>query len=156
RAYCTGDLGVIRGGGGIECLGRRDHQVKLRGYRIELEEIERALMRIDGVREAVVVMREEAGEKRLIGYIVNDEKEGKNERESREELKKELPEYMAPAVIMRIEKLPLTPNGKIDRRGLPSPEGKRFELQGAYEPPRTKTELKIAQVWEELLKVRPI
>ncbi len=147
RMYRTGDLGRYRADGNIEFLGRNDDQVKVRGYRIELGEIEAQLRAHAGVREAVVVAREEeGGGKRLVGYYVPEggeepETESVRERSPREHLKGRLPEYMVPAALVRLEALPLTANGKLDRRALPAPEGEAY-VHGEFEEPRGEVEMR--------------
>ena len=132
RLYRTGDLARYLGTGALEYAGRVDQQVKVRGYRIEVGEIEVALNAHEAVREAVVVARAEAdGEKRLVAYVVA-EPEGVESRELQQHLSRRLPAYMVPSAFVMLEQLPLTPNGKVDRRALPAPELGRAELGGAY------------------------
>jgi natural product biosynthesis luciferase-like monooxygenase protein len=125
RLYRTGDLTRYRPDGIIEFLGRLDHQVKIRGHRIELGEIETALRAVDGLREAVVVLREDTpGDARLIGYVsIADGRTGTLDIEAvRRGLSSVLPDIMVPSRLVVLDRLPLTPNGKIDRRALPAPE----------------------------------
>lgn len=123
RLYKTGDLARYLPDGNIEFRGRIDHQVKLRGYRIELTQIEAVLKQHPGVREAVVVVREEqTGSKRLIGYVVPKQKTALTNNELRSFLKQKLPEYMIPNAFAVLDALPLTPNGKVNRQNLPAPE----------------------------------
>ncbi len=146
KLYRTGDMVRYLGDGNLIYLGRRDEQVKLRGYRIELGEIEAVLREEDGVKEAVVILREDIpGVKVLVAYLVGDEgiEEDLNER-----LGKRLPAYMVPGAYVWMEKIPLTPNGKIDRRGLPIPELSRGER---YIGPRTRLEEVLTELWGELL-----
>jgi thioesterase domain-containing protein/acyl carrier protein len=153
RMYKTGDLARYRPDGNIEFLGRADHQVKIRGFRIELGEIEAVLGQHPAVREAVVLAREDApGEKRLVAYVVADS----TADELRRFLKDKLPEYMVPAVVVLLAVLPVTPNGKVDRRALPVPDRSRPELEKAFVAPRDDLELQLAQIWEEVLGVRPV
>src|SRR5881394_1457353 len=151
RLYRTGDLGRWRGDGNIEFLGRMDEQVKIRGYRIEPGEIEAALREHGGVREAVVVAREEeGGEKRLVGYVVSEGSGGGvSVSELREYLKGRLPEYMVPSAFVSLEKLPLTPNGKLDRKALPAPD-RRIE-EGRYVGPRNEVEEILCGIWTKVL-----
>ena len=148
RMYRSGDLARWRGDGNLEYLGRVDEQVKIRGYRIELGEIEAALRGYAGVREAVVVAREEEGEKQLVGYVVREGEVGDVTKELKEHLRRKLPEYMVPSQYVYLEKLPLTPNGKVDRKSLPAPERGEGEK---YEAPRTVIEETLAGIWEEVL-----
>ena len=126
RMYRTGDVGRWLADGNIEFLGRNDEQIKIRGYRIELGEIEAVLGGHEGVKEAVVVVREEEpGEKRLVAYYTCKEgmDGGVGAEQLRVHLSAQLPEYMIPAAYVRLERMPLTANGKLDRKGLPAPGG---------------------------------
>jgi natural product biosynthesis luciferase-like monooxygenase protein len=123
RLYRTGDLTRYRADGVIEFLGRLDHQVKIRGHRIELGEIETALRAVDGLREAVVILREDTpGDARLVGYVAMADGCTLDTEAVRRGLTSVLPDIMVPSRLVVLERLPLTPNGKIDRRALPSPE----------------------------------
>jgi natural product biosynthesis luciferase-like monooxygenase protein len=123
RLYRTGDLTRYRADGVIEFLGRLDHQVKIRGHRIELGEIETALRAVDGLREAVVVLREDTpGDARLVGYVSIAAGRTLDIEAVRRGLTSVLPDVMVPSRLVVLERLPLTPNGKIDRRALPVPE----------------------------------
>ncbi|MDQ1353207.1 MAG: hypothetical protein QG657_3513, partial [Acidobacteriota bacterium] len=145
--YKTGDLGRYLVDGNIEFLGRIDHQVKIRGFRIELEEIEKHLLKCDGIKEAVVLARtEDSGDKYLCAYIVaSDEKIIPGLREY---LSKELPDYMIPSYFVPLEKIPLTPNRKIDRKSLPKPE---LKASDSYLAPRDEIEKKLVNLWSEVL-----
>src|SRR4029079_6532947 len=123
RMYRTGDLGRYLEDGNLEYLGRSDQQVKIRGFRIELGEIEGCLHQQPGIRDAVVLAREDQpGEKRMVAYVVSEV--GPVEvSELREQLLRRLPEYMVPAAYVQLERLPLTANGKLGRRGGPVPRG---------------------------------
>ena len=126
RLYKTGDLGRWKADGNIEYLGRADEQVKIRGYRIELGEIENALQECEQVRQAVVLVKQTSkAAMRLVGYVVP---EGEYEKEEIVKyLRKKLPEYMVPAIWVKMETLPLTKNGKVDRKALPDPDRKRTD-----------------------------
>jgi len=157
RMYRTGDVCRYQADGEIEYLGRLDQQVKVRGYRIELGEIEEALLRHAQVREAVVVAREDqAGGKRLVGYVVGEETGRAEARELREYLKGKLPEYMVPGVIIELEEMPKTPNGKLDRARLPEPDVARPEMDKAYVPPRTTLEDFLTGMWQEFFGIERI
>nr|WP_301542280.1 non-ribosomal peptide synthetase [Pyxidicoccus fallax] len=150
RLYRTGDLARWRQDGVLEFLGRKDFQVKVRGFRIELAEVEAALLAFAGVREAVALAREDVpGDKRLVGYVTADASLDMNAL--REALKARLPEYMVPSALVRLDALPLTANAKVDRKALPAPDS-RAELR-PYEPPRTATEQRLAALWAQVLRV---
>jgi len=120
RMYKTGDMGRLRPDGTIEFAGRNDHQVKVRGFRVEPGEIEAALEQHPAIRQALVVMRQDnSGNQRLLAYLVARGQESLPIAGIREHVRKKLPEYMVPAVFIPLEKLPLTANGKIDRSALP-------------------------------------
>jgi amino acid adenylation domain-containing protein len=149
RLYRTGDLARWRADGELEYLGRADAQIKLRGHRIELGEVEAALRRQPGIRDAVVVVREDVpGERRLVAYVVTPEA-ALEPAALRRELLRSLPEHMLPAVIMPLVALPLTPNGKVDRKALPAPEGR--SPAGAHVAPGTPLEETLAALWAEVL-----
>src|SRR6185436_17236170 len=147
RLYRTGDLARHRPDGAVEYLGRIDHQVKLRGVRIELGEVESALLRHPGIREAAVVVHEDRGVRRLVGYVAPDG--AATADELRRFLLERLPEAMVPARFVMLGTLPLSPNGKLDRKALPAPDPGAPEA--AYEPPQTTSEEILAGVWAEVL-----
>jgi amino acid adenylation domain-containing protein len=156
RMYRTGDLGRWHEDGNIEFVGRNDDQVKIRGYRIELGEIEARLREHRGVREAVVVAREEeGGEKRLVAYYTMADCERVGTEDLRGHLSRALPEYMVPAAYVWLEKLPLTGNGKLDRKGLPAPDDNAYAMRG-YEPPEGELEIAVAEIWAEVLKLERV
>ena len=158
RLYRSGDLVRYRADGAVEYLGRSDHQVKVRGHRIELGEVEAALRRQAGVGEAVVVAREEAGgERRLVAYVVGEEGAAvPGWGELRARLGEELPGYMVPAAWVELERLPLTPNGKVDRKALPAAEEVRMEESDTYVAPRNELEATLAEVWARTLGVERV
>jgi acyl carrier protein len=148
--YKTGDLVRYLPEGSLEFLGRIDHQVKVRGFRIELGEIEACLGGHPGVREVVVLAREDSpGEKRLVAYVVANEGAIPSGSELRGFVRERLPEYMVPSAFVELESLPLTPNGKVDRKALPAPERRVAE---EYVPPGTPTEELLAGIWAEMLR----
>jgi hypothetical protein len=154
--YKTGDLVRYLPDGNIEFLGRLDYQVKLRGFRVELGEIEAVLSQHPAIREVVVLLREDVpGDKRLVAYAVPRAKSPLRISELREYLQEKLPDYMVPAAFVQLEALPLTPNGKVDRRSLPAP---RWEGQSerAYSAPKNEVERTIAGIWQELLHVERV
>ncbi|MFC3891215.1 amino acid adenylation domain-containing protein [Lentzea rhizosphaerae] len=149
RLYRSGDLARRRADGSLDFLGRLDHQVKIRGYRIELGEIEVALAAHPGVRDAVVIARDE----RLVAYVVPSGDE--TPADLREVLGRDLPEYMVPAAFVTLGAFPLTPNGKLDRRALPSPDLDAF-ARAEYVAPRTPVEEQVAGVWATALEVERV
>ena len=160
RMYRTGDLARYLPDGNIEYLGRNDFQVKIRGFRIELGEIEARLAEHAGVKEAVVVAREDVpGEKRLVAYyapaVTESEEQLVGAEQLRAHLAQRLPEYMVPAAYVRLALMPLTPNGKLDRKALPQPEGDAYARR-SYEAPQTEKEQILAEVWQELLGVERV
>ncbi|HEX5708787.1 MAG TPA: amino acid adenylation domain-containing protein, partial [Pyrinomonadaceae bacterium] len=160
RLYRTGDRARFLRGGDIEFLGRSDRQLKVRGYRVELGEIESALRQHAEVREAVVVAVEDAaGEKRLAAYVLKDERAGATAHELRGHLRERLPEYMVPSVFMLLDEFPLTPSGKVDRRALPTPDLSQMGLDGredSYVAPRTPVEELLAGIWSEVLGAKQV
>jgi len=154
KIYKTGDLARRLVNGDLEYLGRIDQQVKIRGFRIELGEIEAVLGRYPGVREALVLAREDTpGDKRLVAYLVPAPglAEPLHIAGLRAALQERLPDYMVPSAFVVLEALPLTPNGKVDRRALPPPEAARRDLASEYVAPRTAAEEALAQIWSMLL-----
>ncbi len=151
RLFKTGDLGRWRADGNIEFFGRTDFQVKIRGFRIELGEIEAQLAACRGVRQAVLLAREDrAGEKRLVAYLTTAGNIELSASQLRTELSTTLPDYMLPVAFVFLETLPLTPNGKLDRQALPSPD--HNSVVGAeYLAPVGKVETAIAQIWQTVL-----
>lgn len=151
RMYRTGDLVRYRRDGSIEFLGRVDHQIKLRGFRIELGEIEHALRKQPGVREAVVVLREQDGDKHIVAYVIADPSAEWNQSALRDALRQSLPEYMVPAFVAFVNEFPRTPNGKLNRHALPAPE--RVSASSAYVEPNTEEQRAVANVFKEILNV---
>ncbi|UXA69068.1 non-ribosomal peptide synthase/polyketide synthase [Xanthomonas prunicola] len=161
RMYKTGDLVRWRADGNLDFLGRNDAQVKLRGVRIELGEIEAVLRACEGVREAVVLAREDRpGDTRLVAYLVGDATPGDAAvwlcaDRLRAQLITRLPDAMIPVAYVRLDALPLTANGKLDRRALPLPDTDAFDVQ-AYAAPEGELETLLAALWSELLGVEQI
>jgi amino acid adenylation domain-containing protein len=171
RLYRTGDLARWLPDGTLEFLGRIDEQVKVRGYRIELREIELRLRAHPAVRECLVLVRADGlGEQRLVAYVIttNDERPTTNAAEPdpsavlppspvvpelRRFLQAELPEHMLPSAFVLLDTLPLTPNGKLDRDRLPAPDGDRPAQDHAFVAPRTPLERFLAAMWQELLGI---
>ncbi|HLP61297.1 MAG TPA: amino acid adenylation domain-containing protein, partial [Candidatus Deferrimicrobium sp.] len=147
RLYKTGDLGRWLPDGNIEFLGRIDQQIKIRGFRVELGEIESRLLNYPGIKEAVVLAREEAGgDKSLCAYTVSESEY--DETGIREFLLKGLPEYMIPSYFLHLEKIPLNLNGKVDRKALPKPG---LKVSENYTAPRNEVEKKLVGLWSEIL-----
>jgi acyl-CoA synthetase (AMP-forming)/AMP-acid ligase II len=157
RLYRTGDLVRWREDGTLEYLGRMDLQVKLRGHRIELGEIEAALHPLPGVRDAVVVAREDSpGDKRLVAYVVAWPDHPLDGSELGRHLARQLPQYMVPSAFVLLEALPLTPNGKVDRKALLAtapPRPTRSATGPADEPPRNPTEQVLADLFAQVLNL---
>ncbi len=154
RLYRTGDQARWRPDGDLEYLGRLDLMVKIRGFRVELGEVEAALGGHSGVRSCAVRLREDQpGERRLVAYYVAAAGAEPAPAELRAHLAARLPDYMVPAVLMPMAQLPLTPNGKIDRRALPAPEGSRARLGAALVAPRDPLEELLADIWAEVLEI---
>ena len=155
--YYTGDRGRYRLDGTLEILGRIDHQVKIRGVRIEPGEIAGVLNQHPNIKASIVIAREDVpGDKRLVAYIVPNPEQTPTSSEIRQFLKQRLPDYMIPAAFVMLEALPLTPNGKIDRRALAVPEYSREDGERTFLAPRNRLEMQLTQIWEEVLGVKPI
>ncbi|SFO61685.1 amino acid adenylation domain-containing protein, partial [Pseudomonas syringae] len=151
RMYKSGDLGRWLADGNIEYLGRNDDQVKLRGFRIELGEIESKLSECPGVREAVVLVREQRpGDKRLVAYLTAQEGAVLSAAQLREQLSQGLAEYMIPSAFVTVARFPQTPSGKLDRRALPAPEDDAYASR-VYEAPAGDVEHALAEIWQVLL-----
>jgi amino acid adenylation domain-containing protein len=156
QLYKTGDLVRYRADGNIEFLGRVDNQIKIRGFRVELEEIEHVLRQYAGVSDCVVVLREDHNnDHRLVAYVVVREQSRSVVSELRNFLKAKLPSYMVPAAFEMIGALPVMTNGKIDRRALPEPQTS-IEMDESFTAPRTPIEELLAATWREVLKLEQI
>jgi surfactin family lipopeptide synthetase A len=153
--YKTGDLGRYLANGNIEFLGRIDNQVKIRGFRIEPDEVQAVLASHPNVQDAIVIARtDNSHNKRLVAYIVEHQEQ--NSAYYKNYLRELLPDYMVPSDFVHLESLPLTPNGKVDRRALPAPEQMRSQVETNFVLPRDTLELQLAEIWEEVLEVRPV
>jgi amino acid adenylation domain-containing protein len=153
RLYRTGDLAAWRSDGAIEFHGRADGQVKLRGFRIELGEIETQLLAQAELAAATVVVRDDAGDPRLVAYVVPRAGAVLDLDAVRARLAQALPRYMLPSALVALDQLPMTPNGKVDRRALPAPSARRADLGGGYLAPEGDLERAIARIWAEVLGV---
>jgi amino acid adenylation domain-containing protein len=156
RLYRTGDLVRWLPEGVIEFIGRADGQVKIRGYRIEIGEIEAALQRLPGVRAGAVLAREDRpGQKCLVAYYVADDA-AITARQVREQLARALPDFMVPAIYLRLDALPVTANGKLDRRALPAPDRGRPELAGSYVPAIGSIEQQLCALFADVLGLEQV
>ncbi len=159
RIYQTGDLARYLPDGKIECLGRSDFQVKLRGFRIELGEIESLLCQHPTIAQATVIIREDLpGDRRLIAYLVAHPQSltAPIPNELRQFLQQKVPDYFLPAAMVVLPALPLTPNGKTDRASLPAPDSASLQLQTSFVPPTTPTEITLAQIWIQVLRIERV
>jgi acyl carrier protein len=157
RFYRTGDLVRMRADGVIEFIGRADEQVKIRGYRVELGEIEAILRTHSGLKEAIVVSREETNaHRKLIGYYVPSAGAKVSVGDLLAFLKEKLPFHMVPSAFVRLDTLPMTPAGKVDRGALPEPGRGRPDLSSRFVAPRTPMEEAIARIWERVLGLEGI
>jgi amino acid adenylation domain-containing protein len=155
RLYRSGDLVRRRASGELEFLGRADRQLKIRGFRVEPEELERVLSAHPAVQDAAVAAREEhPGDIRLVAYY--SVRQETDEEELRMFIRERLPDYMLPALFIGLPELPKTPSGKLDRRNLPAPKAVGRGGGKKYVPPRDALELQLTQLWEELLGVSPV
>src|SRR5262249_33669674 len=153
KLYRTGDLGRWLPNGAIEYLGRNDHQIKLRGFRVELGEIEAQLLRHEQIKDAVVIAREDVpGEKRLVAYLLYRDGARPKVEELPGHLESTLPEHMVPSAFVVLDCFPLSPNGKLERRALPPP-GAAAYVQRPYEAPRGPMENLLVTLWQDLLPV---
>ena len=157
RLYLTGDLGLMLPGGCLIHKGRKDFRVKVRGYGVELAEVEKVLCDHADIRDIVVVARQnETGEARLIAYFTSNSSSGPSTSGLRIFLQQKLPDYMIPSSFVRLETLPLTVSGKVDRQFLPAPDSSRPELDTPYVEPGTPLEKELAKIWCEVLGVEQI
>jgi amino acid adenylation domain-containing protein len=152
RTYLTGDVGVMLPGDCLVHQGRKDFQVKVRGHRIEIEEVEGALAALDGIRDAVVALWDGGtGEAQLVAYVVPDRGPLPAVGALRRTLGATLPAHMIPSAFVALDAIPLTAQGKVDRRGLPPPPRQRPDLGAPAVPPRTPVERALADIWADVL-----
>ncbi len=156
RLYRTGDLVRYRTDGTLDFFGRLDHQVKFRGFRIELGEIENALRNCPGVLDAVTLLREDNGDKRLIGYLVCAESEPPLVSVLRDQLRATLPEYMIPGGFVFLKEFPRLPNGKLDRAMLPAPERTPGDRNATFAAPATTLQQSVATVFRNVLNIEQV
>jgi len=157
RIYYTGDLALMRPDGCLIHKGRKDYRIKIRGYGVDLIEVEKALLAHPDIDEALVTtIEEEDGTARLIAYFVCGGQGDVNVGDLRNHLRNKLAEYMIPSLFIKLDNLPLTANGKIDRKALPKPDYSRPELGRPYAYPQNQLEENLVRIWEEVLGVRPI
>jgi amino acid adenylation domain-containing protein len=150
RFYYTGDLGLMLPDGCLIYKGRKDFRVKIRGYGVEIAEVEKALRDHAAIKDCIVVdQKGESGETKLIAYYTSSASWVPNASELRKFLSRSLPDYMVPAMFLKLEAIPLTPNGKVDRRALPQPGGQRPDLDTPFFAPRTDLEQVVAQIFSE-------
>ncbi len=151
RLYKTGDLGRWLADGNLEFVGRKDDQVKISGHRIELAEIEQALLNHQQINQAVVLAKaNQSAEKELVAYITADSEQ--NTSGLRSYLQRQLPAYMLPAYFVQLEAMPLTTNGKVDKKALPDPQGLALSSGVAYAAPRNEIEEKLVEIWQQVLQ----
>ncbi|HEU5227239.1 MAG TPA: phosphopantetheine-binding protein, partial [Ktedonobacteraceae bacterium] len=155
RMYQTGDQGYFREDGSIKFVGRRDHQVKIRGMRVELQEIEIVLLKHANIKEAIVVVQEAADDlKRLVAYVIStDSTQPLSPEEVREYVRERLPNYMVPSFILMLESFPLNANGKVDRQQLPSPTSAREYTEVELVQPEGPVEEALVEIWIDILGV---
>lgn len=163
RMYLTGDLGRMMPDAGVDgndCLlylGRKDFQMKIRGYQVNAAEVESALTSVPGVKETVVAARNDrTGDQRLVAYLVSTGEHPVSITVLRRRLADKLPEYMIPSAFVFLDAFPLTPHGKVDRDALPEPKASRPELEIPYSPPQSSKEKRVADIWIEVLGLAPI
>ena len=157
RLYRSSDLARYLPDGNIEFLGRVDHQIKLRGFRVELGEIESILNEHAGIQQSVVLAREDSpGDKRLVAYVVASDRAANTVHDLRAYLKEKLPEYMLPSAFVFLNAMPLTANGKLDRNALAAPDPSGQDLEHSFVAPGNPLEETIAQIWADVLKLEKI
>ncbi|TGU91766.1 non-ribosomal peptide synthetase, partial [Mesorhizobium sp. M00.F.Ca.ET.186.01.1.1] len=154
KMYRTGDLARWLPDGTIEYLGRIDHQVKIRGHRVELGEVESVLLRYDTVKEAAAITHEDdRGQAYLCAYYVAEGEA--TPAQLRAYMENELPNYMVPVFFIQLEKMPLTPNDKIDRKALPKPNQEENRAR-QYAAPQTEPEQLLAGIWADVLGIKQV
>ncbi|MEO1627801.1 MAG: non-ribosomal peptide synthetase, partial [Bacteroidota bacterium] len=153
RLYLTGDLVRHLPDGRLEFVGRKDAQIKLRGYRIELEEIEQVLLQQAGIQKAIAIVGNLKGDKAIIAYVQSAEEVDKSQL--RQQLRKKLPEYMLPSCFVAIDHLPLTTNGKVNYKALPAVQESDW-IRQRYVEPTNEIERQLVEIWKEVLEVEQV
>ncbi len=157
RLYLTGDLGRMLADGSLVHLGRKDFQVKVRGYKIDVAEIERALLALGSIKAAVVVASADRHDERyVVAYLVSATKSAATISGLRRALSDKLPEYMIPSSFVMLDALPTTPTGKVDRGALPAPDRTRPTLDVVFVKPRSESEKSLTRIWQEVLRIDKI
>lgn len=156
RLYRTGDLGWFLTDGRIKYFGRKDSQIKLNGYRIELKEIEAVILEHSAVQDAAVEVKQIEARPEIVAYIVSRERDRHSEIDIRTFLRERLPEYMVPTAYVSLTTLPLTVNGKLDRARLPDPQKNHQAFTSRFEAPRNQVERTIASIWQEELQLEKV
>ncbi len=157
RVYRTADMARFRADGRLELLGRSDHQVKVRGYRVELGEIEAILATVAGVKTCVVVKQELApGDERLVGYVTLKQGASFDVEKARAILRLKLPEYMVPNLFAVLAELPMTPNNKIDRKALPAPKALQTRPDTPEDALMTPQQRRVAELWRNVLRIERV
>ena len=157
RIYLTGDCGRVLPDGAVLSAGRTDAMVKVRGFRVELGDVEEALSKVKGIGESAVVARKDAeGEDILVAYYSESGAARLTVSMLRACLAGKLPHYMVPAVFVKVDEMPVNPNGKLDRGALPDPDGRRPALDVEFIAPGTPVEVALARIWSEVLGVSPV
>jgi len=157
RIYCTGDMGRLLPDSCLEYLGRKDFQVKIRGQWVEIEAVEDALKHLPGIRDAVVLARDDRfGDKHLVAYLVPAGMPHPSISSLRQAVGERFPEHMVPSRYMIIDELPITKDGKLDRLALPAPDKLRHDLDTEFVAPHTPTDKPLAEIWREVLNIEQI
>jgi amino acid adenylation domain-containing protein/non-ribosomal peptide synthase protein (TIGR01720 family) len=157
KMYRTGDVGRYLPDGNLEFRGRVDNQIKIRGFRVELGDIEATLLSHHSIKDSIVVLNETTkGAQRLIAYFVAQDGTAPASVELQNFLKTKLPDYMVPPLFVLLEEMPLTPNGKVDRKALPAPDGAQAEVAAHYVAPQTPLQEVLVELWADVLGVERI
>lgn len=156
RLYRTGDLVRYLPDGNIDFLGRVDNQIKIRGYRVELDEIGGVMKQHPAIQDAVVITLGEGVDQHLVGYLAGELAVLPSADELRGFLQNRLPDYMVPVIFVPLDTLPLTPNGKVDRQSLPHPDLTTMSTNQSYTPPRNILDFQLTRIWEDVLKLERV